>query len=155
MGISRITFAGLPAAMDHGGTSFDTTDPAATTAPSPTSTPFKMMTRRPSQALLPILTASQAHATNPYGHSPYTSREHHSCAVANRWMGIVVNNVATHEINTSSPISIFVADAIKEPPIKVFLPMLMQAPSRSATTLPSTMLPSPISKRVPRETRIP
>ena len=49
--------------------------------------------------------------------------------------------------------AICVALAISEFPMEVFRPMTMEAPARSATRLPSTILPSPTSKRLPARYR--
>ncbi len=51
LSICLTTHAGFPAATVHGGTSFVTTAPAATTAPSPTVTPFNMIVFIPTHAL--------------------------------------------------------------------------------------------------------
>ena len=50
--------AGLPATIVHGGTSFVTTEPAPTTAPSPIVTPFKIIQLKPIQTLLDIFTGA-------------------------------------------------------------------------------------------------
>jgi hypothetical protein len=49
-----MTFAGLPATIEFGGTSFVTTAPAPTTEPFPTVIPGKMVLRAPMKQLLPM-----------------------------------------------------------------------------------------------------
>lgn len=56
--LSRITFAGTPAATVYGGMSRVTTLPAPMTAPSPIVTPFRTTTSAPSQQSRPIQTGA-------------------------------------------------------------------------------------------------
>src|SRR5262249_49388741 len=55
---SRMIRAGVPPATVQSGTSLVTTDPAATTAPSPIVVPFHTMTLNPSQALSRMVTGA-------------------------------------------------------------------------------------------------
>lgn len=55
---SRITFAGLPATSENGKTSCVTTEPAATTAPSPMVTPFKIRELHPIHTFFPMTTGA-------------------------------------------------------------------------------------------------
>ncbi|CVI22750.1 exported hypothetical protein [Agrobacterium fabacearum CFBP 5771] len=51
---NRMTFAGLPATIAYGGTSFVTTAPAPITAPWPIVRPFKTIAPAPNHTSLPI-----------------------------------------------------------------------------------------------------
>lgn len=135
--------AGFPATIIHGGTSFVTTEPAPTIAPSPMITPFSMIELNPIHALSQIFTGAQC--TDDQFFSPVDQSisflRLEKTMLCELWSVMLT----PHAIITSFPIVTLSAIVMMPPPIKVLSPIETAALSRSNIILVSTIDCFPIN----------